>query len=166
MFELRSLSRQAVPDALQKARQYRLLNEPVEAESICLDVLAVEPENEEAVALLVLARADQLEKGGAAALHRAREALAMIGNGYRREYYAGLLCERQAKTVLRRRGRRSGAIAYEWFRRAMKHYDEAIRNQPPGDEDATLRWNTCVRLIERHPRCAPDPTEHIELGLE
>lgn len=166
MFQLKSLSIKAVPEALQRARHYRLLNEPVEAESICLDVLTVDPENKEAVILLVLSRADQLERGGRAALQRAREALAMVEDGYEREYYAGLLCERQAKTVLRGRGRRVGVVAYEWFRQAMGHYERAIEVQPTGVEDATLRWNTCVRIIERHPHCAPDPTEHIELGLE
>jgi len=32
--------------------------------------------------------------------------------------------------------------------------------------DVTLRWNACVRMIERHPRCAPDPEERAELGIE
>ena len=54
----------------------------------------------------------------------------------------------------------------QWFRRAMGHYEAAIENHPRGVEDATLRWNTCARLIERHRHCAPDPHEHIELGLE
>ena len=40
MFELKTLSLDAVPRALLKAERYRLLNEPGEAESICLDVLA------------------------------------------------------------------------------------------------------------------------------
>ena len=111
MFQLKSLSLDAVPDALEQARNYRLLNEPVEAESICLDVLAVDPENEEAVVLLLLARSDQLEKGGSAALDRACEALSMVEDEYAHEYYAGLICERQAKHMLRGRGRRAGAVA-------------------------------------------------------
>ena len=36
MFELKPLSREAIPRALEKAERYRLLNEPAEAESICL----------------------------------------------------------------------------------------------------------------------------------
>ena len=42
------LSPEPCPAALAKAERYRLLNEPGEAESICLDVLAVEPDNQEA----------------------------------------------------------------------------------------------------------------------
>ena len=36
-------SKDAVPAALAKAERYRLLNEPGEAESICLDVLQIDP---------------------------------------------------------------------------------------------------------------------------
>ena len=46
MFELKPLSREAFPAALEKAERYRLLNEPLEAESICRDILAVDPDNQ------------------------------------------------------------------------------------------------------------------------
>ena len=45
MFQLKPLSREAVPAALEKAVRYRLLNEPEQAESSCLDVLLVDPKN-------------------------------------------------------------------------------------------------------------------------
>jgi hypothetical protein len=112
MSQLKRLSIAAVPHALDKARQYRLLNEPVEAESICLDILEVDPANQEAAVLLFLARTDQLETGAGAALRAAREALAHVQGEYQHAYYAGLLCERQAKSVLRGQGRHSGAVAY------------------------------------------------------
>ena len=163
---LKSISHEAIPEALAKARQYRHLNEPVEAESICMDILAIEPNNQEAILLLLLAGTDQFATEGAEAFDRARKALTLVEGEYERAYYAGIICERQAKAALRRRGRRAGAVAYEWFQRAMGHYEQALDRHPPGDEDATLRWNTCVRLIERNRHCAPDPNEHFELGLE
>ena len=43
MYELKSISTEAVPGALGKAERYRLLNEPREAESICRDVHRVLP---------------------------------------------------------------------------------------------------------------------------
>jgi hypothetical protein len=46
MSELKSLHKDAIPAALGKAERYRLLNEPGEAESICLDILHVDPENQ------------------------------------------------------------------------------------------------------------------------
>lgn len=48
VFELKPLSKKAIPRAIEKADRYRLLNEPSDAESICLDVLAVDPENQRA----------------------------------------------------------------------------------------------------------------------
>ena len=54
MFELKTLSPEAVPRSLAKAERYRLLNEPGEAQSICLDVLDTDPDNQEAIATLIL----------------------------------------------------------------------------------------------------------------
>ena len=45
-FTLKPISPEAIPEALQKAERYRLLNEPAQAESLCQDVLAVEPNNQ------------------------------------------------------------------------------------------------------------------------
>ena len=63
MFELKLLSMSAIPAALAQAERYRLINEPVEAESICLDVLEIEPGNQDALITLLLARADQFDTG-------------------------------------------------------------------------------------------------------
>jgi len=54
-FELKRLSAEAVPAALERAERYRLLNEPVQAESICLDILAVDSDNQQALVCLLLA---------------------------------------------------------------------------------------------------------------
>ncbi len=62
MFELKRLSEDAIPAALERALRYRLLNEPAEAESICHDVLRIDPENQEALVLLLLALTDRFGK--------------------------------------------------------------------------------------------------------
>src|ERR1700694_1767882 len=62
MHELKPLSRDAVPRALERAERYRLLNEPGEAESICLDALQADAENQEALMTLLLAFTDQFEE--------------------------------------------------------------------------------------------------------
>ena len=59
MFELKSISTQAIARAIVKAERYRLLNEPQEAESICRDILTVDPENQEALVMLLLSITDQ-----------------------------------------------------------------------------------------------------------
>ena len=58
-FNLKPMSKDAVPGALAKAERYRLLNEPGEAESICLDILQVDPQNEDALVMMLLALTDQ-----------------------------------------------------------------------------------------------------------
>ena len=58
-FELKKLSAEAIPQALERAERYRLLNEPLQAESICLDILAVEPQHQLALVVLLLALSEQ-----------------------------------------------------------------------------------------------------------
>jgi len=41
------------------------------------------------------------------------------------------------------------AFAYEGLHEAMQHYEQADALKPAGVDDAILRWNACVRTIER-----------------
>ncbi len=59
MYKLKTISKEAVPQALEKAERYRLLNEPGLAESICQDVLLVDPHNQKAIVMLILALTDR-----------------------------------------------------------------------------------------------------------
>jgi hypothetical protein len=166
MFELKPLSRDAIAAALDKAHRYRLLNEPVEAESICRDVLDVEPENQAALVTLVLALSDQFEEHLSAAAAEAKRVLARIADDYTRLYHAGILCERRAKAHVKRGGPRAGHIAYEWLREAMDHFEKAAERRPAGNDDAILRWNTCVRTLRAHPDLTPDLQESAHHCLE
>src|SRR2546430_12644177 len=98
MFELKWLSQDGVAAALQKAERYRLLNEPWEAESICRDVLEVEPEQQQALVVLLLALTDQFVEGGADRLGAARALLPRLAGAYAQAYYAGIICERWARS--------------------------------------------------------------------
>jgi hypothetical protein len=151
MYELKRLHREAVPAALEKARRYRLLNEPLEAESICLDVLEVEPDHAGAIVTLLLALSDQFERRLGEKYDQARALLARLPDGYERLYYEGILCERRAKVSLGRSGPGAGSVAYEWFRKAMAAYEQAQAVSPEGNDDAILRWNTCARILNRNP---------------
>src|SRR5262245_44644007 len=104
MLEPKRLTREGIPRALERAERYRFLNEPVEAESICLDVLAADPQNEQALVTLLLALTDQFDEGSADALHQARELLPRLRSDYEQAYYAGLISERRAKAQLRHGG--------------------------------------------------------------
>lgn len=148
---LKPLSVDAIPSALTKAERYRLLNEPAQAESICLDVLEVAPGHQDALVMLVLALTDQLGGHDPRVLQRARDAAMQIENPYARAYYSGLICERQARARLGRDGRGSADAAREWLRDALEHFEAAEALRPAGNDDAILRWNACVRLLRHLP---------------
>ncbi|HVT02877.1 MAG TPA: hypothetical protein VHL58_05820 [Thermoanaerobaculia bacterium] len=149
MFELKLLSKEAIPRAIEKADRYRLLNEPSDAESICLDVLAADPDNQRALVVLILAVSDQFgQEGFHVQQHQPRELLARIRDPYERAYYTGVVHERQAKSTRRRHVQDSMAV--ESFHKALKSYEEAMAIRPAGNEDAILRWNTCARIMTHH----------------
>ncbi|MGH9464195.1 MAG: hypothetical protein ACRD0X_01015 [Thermoanaerobaculia bacterium] len=166
MPDLKPLSAAAVPAALDKAKHYRLLNEPVQAESICRDVLALDPGHQDAMVTLVLALTDQFEGALGETLPTAREAAARLHDSYRRAYYSGIVCERAAAAHVRRGGPGAGAIAWDWLAQAMAWYEQAEPLRPPGNDDVILRWNSCVRTLERHPEMQPPGPETFQPLLE
>ena len=168
-FELKPISAQGIPEALAKVERYRLLNEPSLAESICLDILAMVPDHQEALISLLLARTDQFESH--AHVKSAREVLAQIQGNYERAYYEGIIWERLGNARIRHGGAGANASAYHALREAMDHYEKAMKLAPPGNDDAILRWNTCARLIMQNPQIHPEPEtepgeawEHDEAG--
>ena len=166
MFELKTISANAIPAALDRAHRYRLLNEPLAAESICLDVLAVDAGNQQALVTLLLARTDQFGEVMATAVARAREVLPSLTEPYQRAYYAGLIAERRAKALVRNGKPGSATMAYDAFREAMEHYAAAETLAPAGDDEARLRWNTCARILNETPSLSPQPEERYEPALE
>jgi hypothetical protein len=162
--KLKTISPDGVPHALEKAERYRLLNEPVQAESICRDVLAVDADNQIALRALILALTDQFGAGSAAnAAKEAREYIVQLDDEYDRAYYTGIVYERETRAYLERKNVVRSA-AYDGFRHAMEWYERAEALRPPGNVDAVLRWNCCLRAIEAE-RLEPAAEEH-ELPLE
>jgi hypothetical protein len=147
--ELMPVSLEGIPGALSKAETYRFLNEPWQAESICRDVLTIDPHNQTAWILLILSLTDQFEQGV-----NAKEALQIVeglGNDYHRAYYSGIIHERQAIAVFRRHpDYRSRRAVYTSFQTAMESYRQAQDIRPPDNDDAVLRWNACVRFLARN----------------
>jgi tetratricopeptide (TPR) repeat protein len=163
--ELKPLSKEAVPAALEKAMRYRLLNEPGEAESICHDVLAADPDNQEALVLLLLALTDRFGKTYQVGLTEAQEILPRLRDPYERAYYSGICAERRAKALLHQGSHGSSHHAYELLQQAMSWYEKAEAIRPTGNDDALLRWNACARIITRN-KLSPFAEERIELPLE
>jgi len=158
MFEFKPLSTEAVGRALEKAEHYRLLNEPREAESICRDILAVEPDNQRAVVLLVLSLSEQFGDDGGTGVEEAKMLVSRLESEYERAFYSGIICERRAKELLAHGTLGSGPRVYELLRDAMAWFEKAEQRSPAGNDDSLLRWNTCARIIRRNKlRPAPGP---------
>ena len=166
MFEPKSISKEAVPAAIERAERYRLLNEPLQAESICIDILAVDPDNRRATVILLLSLTNQFGHRLGENLTRARELLDRFDDEYSRLYYAGIIHERKGTCALERRTPGSGYVAYDDLRSAMECYEKAAECSPPGNDEALLRWNTCARIIEREPDVRPDPGDDHAPMLE
>jgi hypothetical protein len=154
-FELKSISEQSIPEALTKVERYRLLNEPSLAESICLDILAIVPDHQQALISLLLARTDQFHAH--VNVKAARELLAQIKGDYERAYYEGIIWERLGNARIRHGGDGAGASAYHALRAAMDHYEKAMSFAMPGNDDSILRWNTCARVIMANPEIGRVP---------
>jgi hypothetical protein len=150
MTQLKPLSPAAIPGALAKVERYRLLGEPGEAESICLDILSVDPGNREALIGLILALTDQFA-GELSRVNRATEVWSELTDEYERAYYGGLICERKAKALLRENTIGSTRAAVLALKEALACYARAEPLRPPDNDEAILRWNACVRLLERYP---------------
>jgi hypothetical protein len=164
--QLKPISKEGVPAALQKAERYRLLNDSSAAESICLDILQVEPENQSALVTLLLSITDQFGEELPDGVHRAREVLPRLKDEYKRAYYAGIICERRAKALLHRASLGAADVAVEWFREAMSWYERAESLRPAGNDESILRWNTCVRLLGRHEPSGRSAPREYEPALE
>jgi len=160
---LRAISAAAIPRALEKAERYRLLNEPAQAESICRDVLAVDAAHQGALVTLILALADELDARAPAGMRAIDELLPRLAGEYERVYYRGIARERWARSLVR-----SGDIggqALGWLHEAMSCYESAAKlPHAEGNDDAILRFNACVRLIDRSRLEAPAEPSAIDQG--
>jgi len=161
MFTLKPISRDSIQTALARAERYRLLHEPSEAESICRDILAVEPANRHARVSLILALTDDIHHDPAS-FTRAIEAISVLESPYDRAYYSGIAWERRAKAAYRTGGPGSSNYIYDWLVRALNLFEEAERLRPSGNDEALLRWNACVRFLESHKDLGPKTEDEPE----
>jgi tetratricopeptide (TPR) repeat protein len=167
MFDLKQLHAAAIPAALAQAQRYRLLNEPAEAESICLDILRIDPDNEEALVTLVLSYTDQFPHGTVGKVAAdADTAVARIGDEYKRLYYSGIIHERRGKAELQTNRPGSSRAVGEWLRDAMTYYERAEALRPEGNDEALLRWNTCARILMSLRVAEPDVPEYNAIQSE
>jgi hypothetical protein len=147
-YQLKRISEAGIPEAIEKAELYRSLNEPEEAESICRDILAVEPQHQLALRLLGLALTDQFTGAGSDRYRETEEIFQKLTDPYERLYYTAILQERRGKAQLK--ARHLPVSLLPLFEHALYLYGEAEKIRPAGNDDTILRWNRCVRLLQ-HP---------------
>jgi len=146
---IKTISKSGIPEALAKAELYRYLNEPEEAESICRDILAVDPKHALALRTMGLTITDQFIGASTDRYGEVEIIFASLPDAYERSYYLGLLYERRVKAQLT--VGRPAHILLPLLERALQCFAEAEKIRPAGNDDAILRWNRCVRMIESHP---------------
>ncbi len=149
MPDLKKISTAAVPRALQKAERYRLLNQSWATESICLDILEVDPTNQQVIVMLILALTDQFGDEPKALARRATALLDRIADPYQRAYYHGIIFERLGHAQLATGAMHADALAHQSITKAMSYFEEAEKLRPPANDDAILRWNTCARTVAK-----------------
>lgn len=145
-YQLKRISTAGIAEAIAKAELYRSHNEPEEAESICRDILAIEPDHQLALRLLGLALTDQFTGNRTDRYRETERIFDQLIDPYEQLYYAGILHERRAKAQLNAGSPRASVLAL--FEDAMRLFAEAERIRPSGNDDAILRWNRCVRLLQ------------------
>jgi hypothetical protein len=153
MANLKRIAPNSIVSAIEKAERYRLLNEPMHAESICLDVLEIEPENQTALITLLLALTDQFPSRLYDALKPAEGLIPRLADEYHQHYFAGIINERWA--IAQRDQRTVSSSVPIWLGKAMSEYEQAEALSDGKNPDAILRWNTCARLQEKLIRTTP-----------
>jgi tetratricopeptide (TPR) repeat protein len=149
-FELKPLSKDGIEASIGKAEHYRLLNQPRLAESICLDILSIDPDNQKASIILLLALTDQFGDSFSKTASQALTIVKGLKDEYSKLYYSGIIHERQGAAALKSGTPGSDYDAYEWYCEAMEFFEKADAINKEDNNDPILRWNTCARIIMQH----------------
>lgn len=163
--KLHTIHPDAIESALEKAKQYRSLLEPEIAESICLDILHIDENNQCALVIYILALTDQFHHTEKQSQIRAiQKAIEKLDSEYQRHYYTGLLNERRARSLISQP--MSHSFAYDYFMEALESYQQAGKTSPEHNDDAILRWNSCIRTIQQQKLQPRRDSEDILVDME
>lgn len=147
--DLHFIHKKSIGCVLDKAKQYRLLLEPDLAISICLDIFAVDSDNQEALVIYILALTDALSHSDASTHKpdkKIQDAIKKLQSDYQKNYYQGIFYERKARSLMSYA--MSTSFAYDLLLKAIGCYKKAEKLTPENCDDAVLRYNACVRTID------------------
>ena len=142
------IEKSSIEEVLERARQYRSLLQPEMAISICLDIFAVDNNNQDALVIYILALTDQLSQSESK-VHRNKitDSIKLLNSEFLRHYYSGIFLERQARSLLKHSMSRS--FAYDGFIEAIAEFEIAEKMAPEHCADPILRYNSCLRTIKK-----------------
>ena len=146
-YKIKRISTAGIDEAIAKAELYRSLNEPEEAESICRDILAIEPQHQFALRLLGLALTDQFTGRGSDRYRETRTDLPAAPEPVRAALLHGDSARATRESTAQCRAAASVSVL-ALFDQALHSFAEAENIRPAGNDDAILRWNRCVRLLQ------------------
>jgi len=158
-YKLKPISKNGIKEAFEKVTHYRYLNQFDEAESICRDIVAADPDDQHAQRMLGLIITDQFTGKPSDRYSEAEAIFDALTDPYERAYYSGILHERRAKAQLHAGNLPHTVLGH--FEEAMKFYEQAEKIMPAGNDDAILRWNRCARLLQS-PNVVEDREEEFE----
>ena len=146
--EYHKIDKGSIEDVLERAKQYRSLLQPDMAISICMDIFAVDKNNQEALVIYILALTDQLSQSESK-VHQKKitDSIKRLDSQFLQHYYSGIFFERQARSLLKHSMSRS--FAYEAFIEAIAEFEIAEKMAPEHCADPILRYNSCIRTIKK-----------------
>lgn len=156
--ELKTISTTGIAEALSKAQLYRSLREPEESESICHDILLADPDNQSALRLLGLSITDQFTGQATDRYAEAEAVFRQLTDPYTHHYHLGLLTERRAKAQMH--VGRPSYVVVALLEEAMRRFEEAEKIRPAANDESILRWNRCVRLLQKLPHSEQHDATH------
>jgi hypothetical protein len=163
--KLHNIHSGAIESAIEKAEQYRSLLEPEIAESICLDILHIDPEQQQALIIYILSLTDQVNQMEKQSQIKAiQRSIDKLQGEYQRLYYTGLLNERRARFMMTQP--MSQSFAYDYFYEALQAYHKARGIRPDDNDETILRWNSCIRTIEKYKLQPRKDSEDVLLDME
>ena len=142
------IDKDSIEDVLERAKQYRSLLQPDMAISICMDIFAVDKNNQDALVIYILALTDQLSQSESK-VHQKKitDSIKRLDSKFLQHYYSGIFFERQARSLLKHSMSRS--FAYEAFIEAIAEFEIAEKMAPEHCADPILRYNSCIRTIKK-----------------
>ena len=141
------IDKNAINATLDKAKQYRSLLEPELTISICLDIFAIDENNQEALVIYILAMTDLYTHTNAKVPEqKITNAIQQLNSEFHRLYYQGIALERKARSLMKNTMSRS--FAYNLLIEAITLYEDAQKISLEKCDDSILRYNACVRTIK------------------